>query len=194
MTPIAITVGYDFRFGHRAEGDVDVLVRYGAAHGFTVMAHQLVSDGDGPVTSTRIRQLVEAGDVASAARLLGRPHRLRGIVVHGRGEGVELDAPTANLVTAPYAALPAHGVYAGRVELDGVAYAAAVSVGLPPSFPDATSELEVHLIGFRGDLYGCTMSVELLDFLRPQRRFESPRELAGAIREDIEAVKRLVGA
>ena len=194
MTPIAITVGYDFRFGHRAEGDVDVLVRYGAAHGFTVMAHQLVSDGDGPVTSTRIRQLVQAGDVAGAARLLGRPHRLRGIVVHGRGEGVELDAPTANLVTAPYAALPSHGVYAGRVELDGVAYAAAVSVGLPPSFPDATSELEVHLIDFRGDLYGRTMSVELLEFLRPQRRFESPRELAGAIREDIEAVKRLSGA
>jgi riboflavin kinase/FMN adenylyltransferase len=189
MTPVAVAVGYDFRFGHRAEGDVDVLVRYGAAHGFTVVAHQLVSDEEGPITSTRIRRLVQAGDVAGAARLLGRPHRLRGLVVRGRGEGAELDAPTANLVTAPYAALPAHGVYAGRVELDGVTYPAAVSVGLPPSFPDATSDLEVHLIGFRGDLYGRTIGVDLLEFLRPQRRFDNPKELAEAIRADIERVR-----
>ena len=190
MTPVAITVGHDFRFGHRAEGDVDVLVRYGAAHGFKVMAHRLVSDGRGPVTSTRIRRLVESGDVAGAARLLGRPHRLCGVVVHGRGEGVELDAPTANLVTAPFAALPARGVYAGRVELDGVAYAAAVSVGRPPSFPDATAELEVHLIGFRGDLYGRTMRVDLLERLRPQQHFDDPRELAAAIRADIERARQ----
>lgn len=193
MEPVAVTVGYDFRFGHRAEGDVDVLVRYGADHGFTVVAHQLVSDDEGPITSTRIRRLAQAGDVAGAARLLGRPHRLRGIVVHGRGEGAELDAPTANLVTAPFAALPAHGVYAGRVELDGVDYAAAVSVGLPPSFPDATSDLEVHLIGYRGDLYGRTITVELIEYLRPQRHFDDPRELASAIRADVDAVRRLTG-
>jgi riboflavin kinase/FMN adenylyltransferase len=192
MTPVAVAVGRDFRFGHRAEGDVDVLHRYGAEHGFDVLAHELVRDDDGPVTSTRIRRLIEAGDVAKAALLLGRPHRIRGVVVRGRGEGAELDVPTANLVTAPFAALPAHGVYAGRVELDGTTYPAAISVGPPPSFPEATAELEAHLIGFRGDLYGRTMSVEFLEHLRPQRRFDSAAELAAAIRDDVETVRRTV--
>jgi riboflavin kinase/FMN adenylyltransferase len=194
MTPVAVAVGRDFRFGHRAEGDVDVLIRYGAAHGFEVLAHELVRDAEGPVTSTRIRRLVESGDVAKAALLLGRPHRIRGLVVCGRGEGVELDAPTANLVIAPFAALPAHGVYAGRVELDGAEYAAAVSVGRAPSFPEATAELEVHLIGFRGDLYGRNITVELLGYLRPQRPFATSAELAAAIRDDIETVRRMGSA
>jgi riboflavin kinase/FMN adenylyltransferase len=169
MTPVAVAVGRDFRFGHRAEGDVDVLIRYGAAHGFEVLAHELVRDAEGPVTSTRIRRLVESGDVAPAA-------------------------PTANLVTAPFAALPAHGVYAGRVELDGAEYAAAVSVGRAPSFPEATAELEVHLIGFRGDLYGRNITVELLGYLRPQRPFATSAELAAAIRDDIETVRRMGSA
>jgi riboflavin kinase/FMN adenylyltransferase len=190
MAPVAVAVGRDFRFGHRAEGDVGVLVRYGAAHGFDVMPHDLVSDPGGPVTSTRIRRLVEAGAVAQAATLLGRPHRVRGVVVHGRGEGAALGAPTANLVTAPFAALPAHGVYAGRVEVDDATYPAAVSVGRPPSFPDAVAELEAHLIGFRGVLYGRTLTVELLEYVRPQRRFDDPAELAAAIAADIETVRR----
>jgi riboflavin kinase/FMN adenylyltransferase len=185
MTPVAVAVGRDFRFGHRAEGDVDALIRYGAAHGFDVLAHALVRDDEGPVTSTRIRRLIESGDVAKAALLLGRPHRIRGTVVRGRGEGAELDAPTANLATAPFAALPAHGVYAGQVELDGATYAAAISVGRAPTFPEATAELEVHLVGFRGDLYGRNMTVELLEYLRPQKSFDTPAELSAAIRADI---------
>ncbi len=185
MTPVAVAVGRDFRFGHRAEGDVDALIRYGAAHDFDVLAHALVRDDEGPVTSTRIRRLIESGDVAKAALLLGRPHRMHGTVVRGRGEGAELDAPTANLATAPFAALPAHGVYAGQVELDGKVFPAAVSVGRAPSFPDSTAELEVHLIGFRGDLYGRGMTVELLEYLRPQKSFDTPAELSAAIRADI---------
>lgn len=194
MSPVAVAVGYDFRFGHRAEGDVDLLVRYGAEHGFTVLAHELVRDTGAPVTSTRIRSLVESGDVAEAGRLLGHPHRVRGLVVRGRGEGAELDAPTANLVTAPFAALPADGVYAGRVEIDGVTYACAVSVGLPPSFPDATAHLEAHVIGFRGDLYGRSIAVEFLERIRAQRRFDDPTELAAAIRSDIEQVRHIASA
>lgn len=192
MRPVAVEVGRDFRFGHRAEGDVEVLERYGASHAFAVVAHDLVVDAGVPVTSTRIRGLVAQGDMPGAAHLLGRPHRLRGTVVHGRGEGAELDAPTANLVTSPFAALPAEGVYAGRVELDGTRYAAAVSVGIPPTFPDALSELEVHLIDFRGDLYGRTVMVELVKRVRAQRRFSSPGELASAIQGDIAVIRGIV--
>lgn len=189
MTPLAVVVGYDFRFGHRAEGDVDVLVRYGADHGFSVVAHELVRDDGYPVSSTRIRALVGAGDVVEAARLLGRPHRVKGKVRRGRGEGAGLDAPTANLIVAPYAALPADGVYAGRATLDGVAYRAAISVGVPPSFPKATDVFEVHLIDFEGDLYGRTLTVDFLERLRDQRTFDDSRELAAAIHADIERIR-----
>jgi riboflavin kinase/FMN adenylyltransferase len=193
LTPVSIVVGYDFRFGHRAEGNVDVLVRYGAEHGFSVVAHDLVRDDGSPVSSTRIRSLVAAGDVTEAARLLGRPHRVCGQVEHGRGAGASLDAPTANLVASPYAALPADGVYAGRVEIDGTTYPAAVSVGVPPSFPEARDALEVHLLDFSGDLYGRTLTVEFLRRLRDQRAFDDATALMAAIHADVEEVRRIAG-
>lgn len=193
MVPEAVVVGYDFRFGHRAEGDVDLLVRYGADHGFAVVAHDLVRDGGEPVTSTRIRALIAAGDVAEASRLLGRPHRLRGVVVRGRGEGAQLDAPTANLQVAPFAALPAGAVYAGRVAIDGITYPAGISVGLSPSFPDATADLEAHVIGFQGDLYGRTLTLEFVERLREQRRFERTEDLKAQVRRDLADAVRLSG-
>jgi riboflavin kinase/FMN adenylyltransferase len=185
VRPVAAVVGYDFRFGHRAEGDVDLLVRYGAEHDFTVLAHELVRVGGAPVTSTRIRSLVAAGDVTGAAALLGRPHRLKGLVVPGRQAGRELGAPTANLEIATYAALPADGVYAASTVVDGTVYPAAVSVGIPPTFPTATAVLEVHVVGFDGDLYGRTLGIEFLDRIREQRRFESAEELAMQIADDV---------
>ena len=191
VRPVAAVVGCDFRFGHRAEGDVDLLVRYGAEHGFTVLAHDLVRVGGKPVTSTRIRALVATGDVRDAATLLGRPHRLKGVVVPGRRAGRELGAPTANLEIATYAALPADGVYAASTVIEGVVYPAAVSVGVPPTFPTATAALEVHVVGFEGDLYGRTLGVEFLERIREQRRFESGEELAKAIAEDIRRVREV---
>ncbi len=193
LEPRAVVVGYDFRFGHRAEGDVDALVRYGRENGFTVVAHDLVSEDGEPVTSTRIRHLVASGDVAGAARLLGRPHRVKGAVVRGRAEGAALGAPTANLAVGPYTALPSDGVYAGRVTVDGAAYAAGVSVGIPPTFPEAVSELEVHLIDFSGDLYGTTVMVEFVERLRDQRRFEAHEDLAAAIAADLVRSREIVG-
>lgn len=192
LEPQAVVVGYDFRFGHRAEGDVDVLMRYGAEHDFTVVAHDLVRvDGD-PVTSTRIRALVAAGDVARAGGLLGRPHRVRGTVVHGREAGAELGAPTANLEVGPWAALPAGGVYAGRVRVADRDYAAGVSVGVPPTFPGSAAILEAHLIDFNGNLYDAALVVEFIDRIRDQRVFENTADLAKAIASDLAEVRRVV--
>lgn len=193
LRPVSVVVGYDFRFGHRAEGDVDTLVRYGREHGFTVVAHDLVSADGEPVTSTRTRRLVASGDVAGAAALLGRPHRVKGDVVHGRAAGAGLGAPTANLAVAPFAALPRGGVYAGRVTVDGVVYAAGISAGAPPTFPIATADFEAHLIGFAGDLYGRTVTVEFVERLREQIAFASEAELADAIAADLERVRELLG-
>lgn len=189
FAPEAVVVGHDFRFGRGAAGDLHVLETFGRAHRFDVVGHPLVRVDGAPVTSTRIRGLIAAGEVADAARFLGRPHRLRGVVVGGRGEGRRLGAPTANLATQPYAAVPSDGVYAGRVGIEGVTYAAGISVGLPPTFPDAASRLEVHVLDFAGDLYGRTLAVEFIERLRDQRRFDSPEALAEAIASDIERIR-----
>jgi riboflavin kinase / FMN adenylyltransferase len=194
MTPVEVVVGYDFRFGHRAEGDVDTLVRYGADHGFSVVAHELVRADGEPITSTRVRTLVARGDVAGAERLLGRPHRVRGTVHHGRGAGAGIGFATANLTVDPFAALPAPGVYAGRTVIDEVAYPAAVSVGTPPTFPEARDDFEVHVIGYEGDLYGRSLEIEFLSRLRDQRAFDSPHTLAEAIGDDVAASVRIAAA
>ncbi len=191
--PVATVVGYDFRFGHRAEGEVDTLVRYGREHGFTVVAHDLVSVDGAPVTSTRIRHLVAEGDVAQAAALLGRPHRVRGDVHHGRGGGAQLGTPTANLAVRLHAALPAEGVYVAWAHHGDARYQAGVSVGRAPTFPDARDVLEAHLIGFTGDLYGSTLMIEFVERIRSQRRFDSPVELAAQIEADLRQVASALG-
>lgn len=191
--PVACVVGYDFRFGHRAEGDAQTLHALGELHGFEVVTHPLVRAGGEPVTSTRIRAMVAAGAVAEAAELLGRPHRLSGTVVHGRGEGKKLGAPTANLDVESRFALPSPGVYAAWVTVPAGRYPAAVSVGVPPMFPDATCLLEAHLIGFEGDLYGQHALIEFVDRLREQRRFASATELGTAIASDVSRVSALLG-
>jgi riboflavin kinase/FMN adenylyltransferase len=185
MEPVSVLVGCDFRFGHRAEGDVDALARYGADRGFSVVPRELVTMGGAPITSTRIRALVAAGDVSGAALLLGRHHRVRGTVHHGRGAGTGIGFATANLSVDPYVALPAPGVYAGRVELGAAPYAAAVSVGAPPTFPGAVDDLEMHVIGFEGDLVGRVLTVEFLERLRKQLAFETMDDLAAAIAADV---------
>lgn len=190
--PVGVVVGYDFRFGHRAEGDVDVLVRYGAREGFSVVAHTLVGDGEGPVTSTRIRGLIADGDVASAARLLGRPHRVAGEVGHGRGVGATLDAPTANLLVSPAIAVPAPGVYAGTTRIGQRVHAAAVFTGTPPAFPEGGEVFEVHVLDYDDDLYGIELTVELLDRVRDIQRFDTETDLTRAISEDLVQVRAIV--
>lgn len=193
FAPIAVAVGCDFRFGRYASGDVHTLERAGRAHGFEVVPHDLVEAGGAPVTSTRIRGLVSSGEVAAAARLLGRRHRVTGLVHHGRGEGGTLGVPTANVLPEAYAAAPADGVYAGIAHALGTTYAAGISVGVPPTYPDAHDHLEAHLIGFQGDLYGEDLTLEFAERLREQRAFHAPEALASQIREDLAEVLRLVG-
>ncbi len=190
FVPVAIHIGHDFRYGKNASGSVSTLRSYGGQHGFQVVAHDLVSASGEPVTSTRIRSLVAAGDVAVAAELLGRAHRVAGRVVRGRGAGAStIGIPTANVAPASHSALPADGVYRGRAITTKGAYDAAISVGRPPSFDDARDVLEAHLLDFEGDLYATDITLEFLDRLRDLDRFEEDRDLTDAIRGDIERVR-----
>ncbi|MFU8890221.1 MAG: bifunctional riboflavin kinase/FAD synthetase [Anaerosomatales bacterium] len=191
LTLRSVHVGKDFRFGRYAEGTVSTLESQGAVHGFTVRAHELVTEGESTVTSTRIRALVAAGNVTAAAALLGRDHRVTGLVVRGRGIGRrELGVPTANLLPREHAALPREGVYAGWALVGDARHPAAISVGTPPTFPDAHDQLETHILDLDADLYGETITVGFRRHLRDQRRFSSQRELAGAIKRDIDEVRR----
>ncbi len=193
LDPVEVRVGRDFRFGRSASGNVAVLERYGLSRGFAVVAHDLVAVDGEPVTSTRIRRLVATGDVATAHRLLGRPHRVHGTVVHGRAAGRDLGTPTANVTPVVFAALPADGVYAGAVVVEDARHVAGISVGNPPTFPEAHDYLEAHLVGFDGDLYGKQVDLEFVARLRDQRAFETPDDLAEAIRRDIGDVVATMG-
>lgn len=190
--PVACVVGFDFRFGSRAAGDASTLAALGSLHGFDVVTHPLVRIGGEPVTSTRIRDLVSRGSVAEAGTLLGRPHRLHGIVERGMGLGRSLGAPTANLSIDSRFALPAAGVYAAWATIPAGRFAAAVSVGIPPTFPEATCPLEAHLLEFDDDLYGAPVMLEFVERIRDPRAFASPELLAAAIAEDVGKVSVLL--
>lgn len=193
LEPSAVVVGRNFHFGHKAEGNVDTLHQLGAGRNFTVVPHELLEVEGAPVSSTRIRGLIAEGDVAAAARLLGRGHRLAGTVMRGRGQGRELGVPTANVAPLPHSAIPADGVYAGRFIVHGKPWPAAIAVGKPPTFEDAEPFVECHLIGFDGDLYGLEVEVEFDERLRAQRRFESLEELTAQMHADIARAGELLG-
>lgn len=148
-----------------------------------------------PVSSTRVRRLLASGDVEDAARLLGRPHQVRGVVEHGDGRGRELGFPTANVAVASVSALPADGVYAGwYVGADQVRRRAALSLGRRPTFYEdaGLSLLEAHLVDFAGDLYDQAARVEFVRRLRGQQRFDSAGELSRQIAEDVRFVRALL--
>jgi riboflavin kinase / FMN adenylyltransferase len=184
----SVSVGENFRFGHGAAGDAGLLR---GRDEFDTTVVELVQQGGDSISSSRIRALLEEGDVAAAARLLGAPFTLAGRVVEGDRRGRELDMPTANLEVPANVAIPADGIYAGIAKTaDMPDTAAAISIGVRPTFETAGGRLvEAHLIGFDGDLYGRTVSLELLERLRDEERFDSPQELIEQMKRDVEQAK-----
>jgi riboflavin kinase/FMN adenylyltransferase len=187
----AVVVGENFRFGHKAAGDVELLERLGRTFGFTVEGAPLVASAPASVvSSTYIRSCVDAGDVAEAARALGRPHRLEGIVVRGDARGRELGYPTANLLTAPHAAVPADGVYAGWLNRrSGAPLMAAISIGTNPTFAGRERRVEAFVLDFDADLYGERLGLDFVARLREQRRYDGMEPLVEQIRKDVEETR-----
>jgi riboflavin kinase/FMN adenylyltransferase len=194
-----VVVGEDFHFGHGRRGNVALLTELGRQYGFDVVGASLTGDGTDAVSSTRIRTLVAEGDVAAAAELLGRPHEVRGPVVHGDGRGgPELGFPTANLEIADDIALPADGIYAGYfTRADGSVHEAAISVGRRPTFyePGAASVLvEAYLLHFDGDLYGEPSRVSFVRRLRGDQKFDSVDALIEQMKVDVVDAQRVLSA
>lgn len=195
---VAVAVGEDFRFGHDRTGDVDALRAFCAERDIELDVVRLVDEGGEKISSSRIRSLIGDGDVAAAARLLGRNPSLEGAVVPGDQRGRELGFPTANLSLVPGQQLPADGVYAGwAVVAPGEQrHPAAISVGRNPHFGDvAELRVEAHLLDYAGpDLYGTPLRIELVERLRGQERYDSIDALITQIGRDVDATRRHLAA
>jgi riboflavin kinase/FMN adenylyltransferase len=196
-----VVVGENFRFGHRARGDVRLLEQIGQTLSFNVIPlNLLTTDAAGdPVSSTMIRQLVAEGDVAAAARALARPHRVEGTVVSGDGRGATLGFPTANLSMTPFPAVPADGVYAGRIVVDpygeAEVHSAAISIGTNPTFEDVVDH-RVEAWAYDGgelDLYDRPLAIDFAARVRGQVKFRSEDELAAAVAADAVAIRQILG-
>ncbi|MEU7821931.1 bifunctional riboflavin kinase/FAD synthetase [Catellatospora sp. NPDC049133] len=180
-----VVVGENFRFGHKAAGDVELLAKLGRTFGFAVESAPLVT-GDGTVySSTYVRACVDAGDVEAAAAVLGRPHRLEGVVVRGDQRGREIGFPTANLMVAKYAAVPADGVYAAWLVRGNERLPAAVSIGTNPTFAGQDRRVEAYVLDFSGDLYGERLALDFVSHLRPTLKFDGVAALVEAIEDDV---------
>jgi len=186
-----VVVGHDFRFGRKGEGDFETLVRCGLRHGFEVEQVPAAMSHGRPISSSRIRRLIRAGEIAIATDLLGRPFFLRGVVGKGRGRGRELGFPTANLSTK-WEMIPAHGVYACLAVMDGTRFIAAVNIGVNPTFGGTEPSVEVHLAGASGDFNGREITIHLLRRLRGERKFDSPKDLVSRIEKDVARTKQIV--
>lgn len=191
-----VSVGENFRFGHRAGGDVALLERQPAFA--TEVAALVELDGE-IVSSSHIRGLIAAGEIAPANRFLGAPFELRGVVAHGEKRGRTLGYPTANLVPDPAFVYPGYGVYACRVAIAGHGngdgrrwWPAATSIGVRPMFTSGFGVLvEAYLIGYEGDLYDREIHVVFLERLRGERRFESVDALVEQMGRDVDQARRL---
>lgn len=194
FAPTRLVVGEDFALGRARAGDVRRLAEIGREHGFEVESVPLLRLDGAIVTSTRIRERLAQGDVAAAACLLGRSHTLQGLVVHGEKLGRTLGFPTANLRLLEEKQVPGHGIYAVRARIGDEAMwrPAAMSIGVRPTFGGQVRTLEVHLLDFDGDLYGRTLEVEFVRFLREELRFDGAEALMRQMTADVEQTRRVL--
>ena len=189
----ALSVGSGFRFGYGAEGTVDTLRLAGQTGGFVVVETPIVELHGTEVRSSSIRAAIAAGAVELAARMLGRPFEIEGLVVEGDRRGRTIGFPTANITMPVGLVRPAGGVYAVRCTVDGVAMDGVSNVGTRPTFGGGPETIEVHLLDQSIDLYGKTVLVEFIDRIRNVQRFTSVDALVSQIEADVEVGRAILG-
>ena len=189
----AMYVGPYMQFGHNREGDIKFLESAGRRMGFSVGEVEPVFINGKRISSSWAREAVINGQLDHAARIMGRHFLLAGEVVEGDKRGREMGYPTANLHVSP-TVLPKAGVYAAWATLpDGSRQAAAVNLGMRPTFDGDRPTIEAHILGFEGDLYGAELFLSLVSFIRPESRFNGAKQLSLQIRRDVVEVKRALG-
>lgn len=189
-----LVVGPDFALGKDREGDIATLRKLGQEMNFTFNVVEPKAINGDVASSTAIRKALAAGDITRVTRLAGRPFSLRGKVIKGTGRGVGLGFPTANIDVNQDQAIPADGVYATRAYLDEKVYPSVTNVGTNPTFGRAKRTVEVHIIDFKGELYGRELRVDFIKRLRGEKKFASVEALKEQIARDVEQGKELLAA
>ena len=191
-----VIVGKNFTYGHKAAGNVDSLITSASFHNFTVDAQELNSDIGEVISSSRIRGLVQEGNVEDARLLLGRPHRLDGVVVHGEKRGRQIGYPTANLGKIEGQAIPADGVYAGWLTVGINFWPAAISIGTNPTFEgERGRQVEAYALDQEGlELYDKNASIEFGWRLRPTLKFDGLEPLLAQMKIDCDQARKLTEA
>ena len=188
----AVVVGENFRFGHKAAGDLGTLRTLGRTFGFSTEEVPLLRDDDVTLSSTFVRSSIDAGEVDRAAQALGRPHRIDGIVVRGAGRGRQLGYPTANVRSERHVAVPADGIYAGWAVLRGERLPAAISVGTNPTFEGKDRTVEAYILDFDEDIYGVELGVEFVERIRGMEKFDRVEDLVEQMGRDVEKARRVL--
>lgn len=186
---VGFSVGRNWRFGAQGAGDAAFLMTYAAEHGLRAVVNNLAECRGERICSSRIRELLAAGDSDAAAEMLGHPFSIAGAVEQGQHLARTLGFPTANIRVAQPAALPPFGVYAAETLVNGTRYRAVANLGIRPTIEESEKvvRLETHLLDFCGDLYAQPLCVELTRFIRPERKFASVEALRAQMAQDIEA-------
>jgi riboflavin kinase/FMN adenylyltransferase len=186
-----VVVGHNVSFGHARAGNADVMRRLGEELGFeTTVVGPIERDGVA-VSSTQVREMINTGDMKRATILLGRPHFLRGPVVHGRERGRTIGFPTANIQSRTEC-WPPDGVYATRLVLEESSYPSITNIGMRPTFGEPERTIETHIFDFDGDIYGREVKLEIAARIRPERKFESAQALAAQIASDLQRAREIL--
>jgi riboflavin kinase/FMN adenylyltransferase len=189
-----LVLGYDSTLGKNREGDATRLREIGRELGYTLEVVSALSDESGVISSTEIRKLIETGNVAEAARLMGHPYSLHGPVIHGDGRGRTIKVPTANIAYSHEKMIPANGIYACWAYLRGRKYQAAINIGVNPTFTPHKQipNVEAHILDFKDEIYGEDVKLEFVQRLRNELRFDSVEHLLEQIWKDIEQTRGIL--
>nr|MDK2851265.1 riboflavin kinase / adenylyltransferase [Candidatus Cloacimonadota bacterium] len=192
--PKVFILGYDSHFGKNREGNRDFLLKHASRWGYRVEFVEPILDGGRVISSSRIRNLLQSRHIEEANRLLGRPYRLLGDVCRGLAKGRELGFPTANLkLRNPHQLIPAIGLYLSRVHIEQGEFFGLTNIGKSPTVKHSgVIEIETYLLGFDSDIYGSTMEIELLKYLREEKMFANTELLIQAMHKDLELAKSLI--
>ena len=189
-----VVVGHSVSFGYQRTGNAKVMEELGREFGFTTRIVGPVTAGGMEASSTRVREVIGAGDLVTAAKLLGRSHFLRGPVVHGRERGRTIGFPTANIQSRTEL-LPPDGVYATRIVLpDGSSHGSTTNIGMRPTFAEPERTIEAHIFDFNRDIYDQDVKLEVIERIRPEKKFASGAALAAQIASDVTRAKAIVAA
>jgi riboflavin kinase/FMN adenylyltransferase len=185
-------IGHDFALGYKREGDAAFLQAMGAERGYAVRTIEPVLLDGQPVSSSRIRAALQAGDTHQANACLGRPFQLNGTVVKGAQRGRKLGFPTANLAVWPDHAVPTDGIYACWAHVGSAKYMAAINIGTRPTFDNGLRTIEAHLLDFDGDLYGQPMALDIVEYQRPELKYDSVDALIAQMKQDVRITREIL--